>query len=114
MAGPSEGPVVRFDAIRSAGFAAITPAYTAVGPSFPRPMRLIYVTNMTNGDMMFSFTGNTDHFVVPAMGYIIFDFSSNKIDGNDGFFLQKGTQMYIKSLSVPTSGTVYITAVYGS
>lgn len=108
-----EGPIVRFDGIRSVASGAIGAAYTAIGTSFPAPIRFIYIQNTTDGDMMFSFTGNTDHFMIPAEGFVIFDLSSNKVDGNDGFFLQKGTTIYVKRITIPTTGTVYVTTVYG-
>jgi len=104
--------IVRFDAARSLGNASITNVYQPLGIPFEHAMRVLTFTNGTNGDMMISFDGVTDNLPVLASTFALYDLTSNQ-DTNETFRYQKGTQISIKYISAPTSGTFYLVAVYG-
>ena len=104
--------IVRFDAVRSLGFASIGATYSAIGTPLGHAMRVLHFINDTNGDVMVSFDGSTDNVPVLAESFSLYDLTSDQ-DSNEMFRYQVGTQLYIKYLSVPTSGTFYIVAIYG-
>ena len=95
---------VYFDALRSLGFAAISPAYAAVGGPLTTTGRIVCITNMTSGDMIFS-TDNTivaGQLFIPAGSFKLFDFTANSETANDdSFVLGVGTQFYVKQLTAP-------------
>ncbi len=104
---------VRYDGLRSLGFASISGAYTAVGGPTTHLMRLIHFINTTNADMTFSFDGTTDNVEVPANSFVLYDLQTNAESGFN-FFLSLNTQIYVKQTSgAATSGSVYIIMIYG-
>lgn len=106
--------VARADTIRSKAFGSITNAYTTIGAALAQNWRIFCISNNTDGDMMISFDGTTDNLFVPAMGFKLYDLSTNaaNVQDTDGFVLQLTTQFYIKYLTAPTTGTVYIEGLY--
>lgn len=104
--------IVRFDSIRSLIYSSITSSYQTFGPAFSHAMRVIHITNPTDGDMMFSFDGSTDNIFVPAGGFVLYDLTSDQ-DQNESFRYQNGSQLYIKYITMPTKETVYCACVYG-
>lgn len=99
-----------FEPMRTVAFGSITTGYTAVGTPFTHPARQIYIQNTTNGLLSFSIDGVDDHFVVAGNGFLIVDTTSNKtID--QGFFFSRGTQIYVKYITAPSSGTLYISII---
>lgn len=110
--------IVRFDAVRTAAIGVITGSYTKFGSPFGHAMRVLHFTNDSNGTYMFSFDGVTDNFPILAEAFTLYDLTSDQ-DGNESFRYEVGSQLWIKSLIVPTSSagvmtdTVYATAIYG-
>jgi hypothetical protein len=106
---------VYFDTIRSVAFGGISGTYAAVGSPFTTAARIICFTNKTQGDMIFS-TDNTvsdGQIFVPAGTFKLYDLTANLVPGkDDGFFIAKGTQFYVKQSTAPVSGAVYIENVY--
>lgn len=76
------------------------------------PVRLIMIDNFTDQNMIFSFDGINDHFVVHSASSKVLDIGSNKeMDGS--YFLGKGEVLYIKYAADPTNGTfVYYSVAY--
>ena len=62
--------------------------------------------------MLISFDGTNDNDIVPAGGFTLYDFCTNK-DNENGWFFRVGTIVYVKQVSAPGSGTVYVSAFYG-
>lgn len=108
----SLGIQLRADAQRSIAAASVGASYSAIGTAFPQPMRILKVDNLTDALLQFSFTGNTDHFVVPAGGFILVDVCTNEVQ-TAGFFISTGTTLYVKQIGIPTTGSVYVTTFYG-
>jgi hypothetical protein len=108
----SSGIQLRADAQRSLAFGSIGASYAAIGSAFGFPMRIIKVDNLTDATLQFSFTGNTDHFVLPAGGFLLVDVCTNEVQ-TQGFFISTGTTIYVKRSGTPTSGSVYVTTFYG-
>lgn len=105
---------VRFDAIRTLSSGSITASYAAIGIAMAFNMRMIKIVNNTDGDMFISFDGTTNNDFLPAGGYVIYDFSTNapNITSTDSFVLSLGTVLYAKYSTAPTTGAVWVTAIY--
>lgn len=106
---------VYFDTLRSLGFASISAAYAEVGTALTVQGRIVCITNKTQGDMIFSTDDDnaTGQIFVPAGSFKLFDFTANLIPGkDDAFVVAEGTQFFVKQVTAPTSGAVYIEVVY--
>lgn len=104
----------RIDTIRTLGFAGISGSYAAVGSAFTVNPRIICITNNTAGHLYFTDDNTVDKLFVAAGSFKLFDLTSNIIPGKDDtFVLAEGTQIYVKQITAPTSGAVYIELIYG-
>ena len=110
MAGFSK--VVRFDAIRTLAFGAISGTYAKLGVANAHLGRVLKIINNTNGDIFISFDGSTDNDFIPASNFCLYDLTSNLFPGTE-YVLERGTQIWVKQSTAPTSGSVYATIVYG-
>lgn len=104
--------IVRFDAVRSVAAASITATYTAFGGPFQHAMRVLHIINGTDADIMISFDGVNDNIPVLADTFSLYDLTSDQ-DANEHFRYQEGSQLLIKYIQMPTTGTVYAVTVYG-
>jgi|SRR5665213_2111740 len=107
--------VALFDDMRSLGFASISGTYAAVGAAFGHKARMLIINNNTNGDMIFSYdnTVAAGQIFVAQSSHLVLDLTSNR-DGLDPILaLAVGTQIYAKQSSAPSSGSVYISVIYG-
>lgn len=106
---------IRFENLRSLGFAGIGAAYAPVGTPFANPIRLLKVNNLTNANLLVSFNGIDDQDVVAANSAYVFDFGVNKSDMAGLLEQPAQTRFYVKSeTSDPTMGTLYVTTIYAS
>lgn len=113
MSTPSLAIRLQFETVRSLGFASIGAGYMGVGSALSYPARQVFIQNLTNMTLMFSFDGINDHFALPTNGFLLLDITSNKTQ-QGGFYIAEGTRLYVKQVGVPTSGTVYFTSMYGA
>ena len=101
--------------LRSLAFGSISAAYAAVGTPTDNPIRLICITNNTEGDMIFSRDSAiaAGELFVAAGSFKLFDVQAN-INPNkeDRYVFDQGTQWYVKQLEAPVSGSVYIEIMY--
>ncbi len=101
-----------FDAQKSLAFGSIGASYTIVDSILFSSTRMLMVVNATDALLQFSTTGATDHFVIPASTSVIFDFASNDAQVVP-WFLPAKKAVYVKEIGTPTTGAVYVTAIYG-
>lgn len=101
----------RAEALKSLAFGSIGAGYSAIGTSYAFPISKIYVVNNTDEILLFSFDGTTDHFPIPSNAFLLLDIT---IEDNLPDYLPIGDSLYVKQLGVPTSGSVYLTAFYGT
>ena len=114
MAGGNQSVRMLAQPLRSLAFGSISGTYAAIGSAITNMVRIIHIENLTDALMTFSFTGNTDHFVLPAGGFLLLDLSANKIS-DGGWFVSEGTQMFVKQTSgAATTGSVYVSAFYAA
>lgn len=105
---------LRAEPVRTLVAASITNAYMGVGTAISNPARQIFVQNLTDETLMFSFDGINDHFPLPSNGFFLSDITSNKTQVGGGLFLAEGDRLYVKEIGNPTTGSVYFSVFYGS
>ena len=101
-----------FEPVRSLSFGSIGAGYMGIGTALVYPARQIFVQNETNALLMFSLDGVNDHCPLPASGFLLLDVTSNKTV-IQGFYVAEGTRFYVKEIGTPTSGSVYVSVMYG-
>lgn len=102
-----------FEQIRVINAASIGSAYMGIDTPLENPARMIHVVNNTDADLMFSWNGVIDHFMLPEGGFLLLDIVSNKTI-SDGFYIAQGSRLYVKEIGNPTTGAVYFSVMYGS
>jgi len=105
---------VKFDTLRSLAFGSISGAYAAVGSATTQTARLICITNTCDTDMFISTDGTNNMLIVPHGSFKLFDLNTNRLLLDQQFVLPINTQFYVKQVTAPGSGTVYIEIVYGA
>lgn len=104
--------IVSADSLRSLAFGSISGTYAAIGTAFEHPMRMVKVINKTNTDMIISFDGTNDHDYIISGTSAQYEVAANEV-GSAGWFFRVGTTVYVKQVSAPGSGAVYVAALYG-
>lgn len=99
--------------VRTLAFGSIGAAYMGIGTALENPARVVFLQNLTDATLMFSFDGVDDHFPLPSFGFLLLDIASNKTGASQAFYVSEGTRFYVKELGTPTSGSVYVTPFYG-
>lgn len=102
----------RFEPVRTLAAGSIAAGYTGVGTVLAHPARLIFIQNLTDALVMFSFDGVNDHFPLPANGFLLEDITSNKTTKAGTFNIAEGDRLYVKQSGVPTTGSVYFSVMY--
>lgn len=102
-----------FETLRTLVSGSISGSYAKVGTPLLNPARIVHTYNGCNTDMIFSIDGVNNDYYVPAGGFILFDFTTNHANNAQGLYLPEGTQFWVKQVSMPASGSVWITVVYG-
>lgn len=105
------GTRATFDSIREVAFGSITASFTALGSALSNHGRVIKLTNGTNAPIYVSIDGVNAFDKIPANGYLLIDFATNRIR-DDGLFIAIGTQFYIRYDTAPTSGAFWMSTVY--
>ncbi len=102
-----------FDEIRTLGFAGISGTYAAVGDPLEFNARGICFTNNTQGDMFFTDDTTEDKIFVKASSFKLWDLQANiNPQFDDKYVLPIGTQFYVKQITAPVGGDVYIEVIY--
>lgn len=101
------------DEIRSLDFSSISASYAAVGSAVTIRPRIIVLSNNTQGDMMFTDDLTKDKMFLAAGAFRLIDISANMMPArDDGYRLPEATQFYVKQITAPVSGSVYIEIWY--
>lgn len=104
---------VLFEDVKTLDSAFIGAAYFAVGAATTKQVRIICITNNTEGDMYFTTNLTQDEIFVAAGSFKLFDFQTNNTPKTDAkFVLEAGTRFYVKQIEAPVSGAVYIECIY--
>ena len=104
---------LKWEPVRSLAFGSIVAGYTAIGTPLSNPARQIFIQNLTDATLMFSFDGINDHFPLPGNGFLLDDITSNQTK-QEGFYISAQTTLYVKRIGIPSLGSVYFSSAYGS
>jgi len=104
-----------FEPLRTLAAAAITgTSYVGIGSALANPCHLSLIQNLTDQLLIFSIDGINDHFALPANGFFLPDVTANRTNTSGSFSIAQGTRFYVRaSGTVPTTGSVYVTTVFG-
>lgn len=93
-------------------------AYVAIGTPLENPSRLVLFQNGTDGDVMISFDGVTDHMPVFLGAFVLLDVTTNRSNTGGAFNVGEGTQFWARNLggsyTDPTTGEFFISSFYGA
>lgn len=103
---------LQFEPVRSLAYTSVSGTYAAIGTGLVNPARQVWVQNLTDVTLMFSLDGINDHFPLPANGFFLDDITANKTT-MEGFYIAEGTIFYVKEIGTPSTGTVYVSVMYG-
>lgn len=108
---------VYFDTLRSLAFGSISGVYAAVGAATTVEPRIICITNDTDAPMLFSMDSAiaAGQLYIPKGSFKLFDLTANMVsEKDDSFVIAKAVTIYVKQVSAPSSGGVYVEYVYGN
>ena len=100
---------VNFETIRESAASTFDGTFQTLGSAITRPARLIKLVNNTDQDLDFSFNGTDQHDFVPAGGFSLYDFTSNRV--LERFEMQAITQVYVRSAGGAGTGDVYLIVI---
>lgn len=101
-----------FEEVKTLGFAGISVVEAAVGAVTEHPVRVFCISNSTEGDLYFSTKTGEDQMFLAKGNFRLYDVQSNinpRVD--DSCVLPKGTQFYVRQITAPVSGSVYIECI---
>lgn len=84
-------------------------ATTSPDPSpLTRPIRIVKFVNDSNTGVTISWDGITDHDILPAASFFLYDITANhsNVQGTQGQYIKKGTQFYVKGAA--GVGSIYL------
>lgn len=99
---------VKFDTIRTLPFGSISASYAVLGTPLTFPCRIALFTNGTNGTLLFSDDGTNDKVFLLSNSSVVLDLNTNRVENQLYWVLIPGTQIYVKYVSAPSSGGVYL------
>lgn len=100
------------EALRSLAFGSISGTYAGIGSALSNPSRILYMVNVTDVLLTYSFDGVADHFVIPSQSFLVLDISSNMSLPGGALTVAQGQRIYVKG--APTLGTTYLSTFYGT
>lgn len=111
------GSRLGYEPERSLGFASIGSTYAAtgiIGAAFTHRIRMLVLQNTTNAAIQFSLDGtNTLITIQPSVSFIL-DITTNRTNDPQGLQIAMGWAIYAQYVSAPASGSLYISALYGT
>lgn len=98
---------------RSLAFSGISGTYARVGTPLVNSSIKLVLQNQTDAPITFSWDGLNDHITLAAGSVFTSDVQANHGKA-ETMQSAAGTQFWVKQVSAPTSGFVYITSFYGA
>lgn len=99
--------------LRTAVYSDITGTLTALGDPYANPVRIYFFTNNTDAVIYVSWNGTDNMFAVIPGNSITIDVCANQ-SNPDGLYIGTGDSTYIAYATAPTTGSVYLSLVYGT
>lgn len=102
-----------FEPIKTLAFGGITSSYAPVGAETTHEIRIFCVSNNTSGDLYFTTNLTRDEMFLAANSFRLYDVQANmNTMKDDKFVISAQTQFYVKSITAPVTGAVYIECIY--
>lgn len=101
------------ETLRSLAFGSISGTYAGLGSAFANPIRILFIENLTDVTLTYSWDGVNDHLVLPRNGYIAIDVTANLASTGGAFHFAQGTRIYVKGTAA-SLGATYLTVFYGT
>jgi len=92
--------------------AAVGAAYALLGTKFAFPIKILFIENLTDGTVTFSFDGVNDHLVLPKNGTFALDVSTNKSNMGTDLEIPETYGVWAKETAGMVGGSVYVTTFY--
>lgn len=107
----AQSTVLAYEAVKSLDTATLTGTYQAIGAASTHPARVFKIVNNSNVLVTISTDGITDHDIIPASTFVLYDIGSNR--GHPAPELNiPPTQFYAKGSS--GTGLVYVIILYAN
>lgn len=100
------------DALRSLNNGALSGAYASLGTAFGHSMRIIKLTNNTDGDLIISFGNDIDNEFLPAASFLLLDIATNHKLPDGALYFEQGTIVKVKESTATSTGDVYLSCYY--
>src|SRR3990167_5621049 len=100
------------DVVKSLAAGSIVAGYTLIGSELYYASRVLIVQNLTDASLMFSDDGTNDKFPLAAGTSFVLDIATNDAQEDPWFYPAK-KKIYVKRIGTPTTGSVYVTSIYG-
>jgi hypothetical protein len=102
-----------FESIKTLAFGSISASYAAVGSPTTHTVKAFCISNNTQGDMYFTVDNTQDSMFLAAGSFRLYDVQANmNSQFDDKFVFPIGTQFYVKQITAPVSGNVYVEVIY--
>ena len=102
-----------FEPIKTLALGGISGAYAAVGSATTHPIRGFCISNNTAGDMYFTTNLSQDEMFLAAGSFRLYDIQANiNPQFDDKFVFPVATQFYVKQITAPVSGDVYVECIF--
>lgn len=90
---------------------AIAP-FVPLGVPIDQPLRILKISNTTDQGIILSTDGVTIHDYIASNGFILYDLGTNRASQGSTLQFATGTQFYIASEALTTTGNVILTGIY--
>jgi hypothetical protein len=99
------------EVLRSLDTSTLSGGFLPVGSPLVNPCRIIKFTNLSNVNLIISWDGVTNHDILPAGGFVLYDIATNH-ETSAPFDVSAHTQFYVSAAA--GVGLVYISAYFGA
>jgi len=99
---------------RTLAFGGISAVYAAVGAPLDHPAIALVFDNQTDAPVSFSWDGTNATRTCAAGTTYTFDVQTNRSDRGEMMQVAQGTQFWVRQISAPSLGSVYISVFYGA
>lgn len=104
------GTKVSVEPVREVAFGGISGTYAVVGTPLARRGRIVNIHNGTDAQIYVSLDGVNNHFRLAVAETKVLDLTTDRVD-EAGFFIGKGTQFWVKQVTAPGVGAMWIEVI---
>lgn len=105
-------PAADFEDLRSIAFGDISGSFADVGSVTTHRIRVILVSNATDGHVIVTWDDSKEMIPVLAGTAVVIDVSANRGKKSDDYVIPIGAQFAVKQITAPTNNSVYIACLH--